>query len=49
VGSFKNLHLQNHWANFIQTWHKSSEEEEGLKFVQIKRITPLKGEVIAKE
>jgi hypothetical protein len=23
VGSFKNL-LQNHWANFNQTWNKSS-------------------------
>jgi hypothetical protein len=23
VGSFKNL-LQNHWANFNQTWHISS-------------------------
>jgi hypothetical protein len=23
VGSFKNL-LQNHWANFNQTWRKSS-------------------------
>jgi hypothetical protein len=24
VGSFKNLLLQNHWANFNQTLHKSS-------------------------
>jgi hypothetical protein len=24
VGSFKNPLLQNHMANFIQTWHKSS-------------------------
>jgi hypothetical protein len=23
VGSFKNPLLQNHWANFNQTWHKS--------------------------
>jgi hypothetical protein len=28
VGSFKNLLLQNHWANFNQTWHKSSLGEE---------------------
>jgi hypothetical protein len=48
VGSFKNLLLQNHWANFNQTWHKSSKEEEGLKFVQIKGIAPLQGEIIAK-
>jgi hypothetical protein len=24
VGSFKNLLLQNYWANFNNTWHKSS-------------------------
>jgi hypothetical protein len=23
MGSFKNLLLQNHWANFNYTWHKS--------------------------
>ena len=23
MGSFKNLLLQNHWANFNQTWHRS--------------------------
>jgi hypothetical protein len=28
MGSFKNLFLQNHWANFNQTWHKSSLEGE---------------------
>jgi hypothetical protein len=28
VGSFKNLLLQNQWANFNQTWHKSSLGEE---------------------
>jgi hypothetical protein len=27
VESFKNL-VQNHWANFNQTWHKSSLGEE---------------------
>jgi hypothetical protein len=48
MGSFKHL-LQNHWANCNQTWHKSSGEEEGFKFVQIKGIAPLQGEVIAKE
>jgi hypothetical protein len=46
VGSFKNL-LQNHWANFNQTWHKPSGE--GLKFVQMKGIAPLKEELIEKE
>jgi hypothetical protein len=29
VGSFKNL--QNHWAKFNQTWHKSSLGE-GIQF-----------------
>jgi hypothetical protein len=24
VGSFENLLIQNHWANFNQTWHISS-------------------------
>jgi hypothetical protein len=24
MGSFKNLLLQNHWANFNQTWNRSS-------------------------
>jgi hypothetical protein len=35
MGSFKNLLLQNHWANFNQTWHKSSLGEDkwrGLPF-----------------
>jgi hypothetical protein len=27
MGSFKSLFLQNHWANFNQTWHKSSWRE----------------------
>jgi hypothetical protein len=28
MGSFKNLFLQIHWANFNQTWHTSSLERE---------------------
>jgi hypothetical protein len=28
--SFKNLLLQNHWANFNQTWHKSFLSEGDL-------------------
>jgi hypothetical protein len=47
MGSFKNLLLQNHWANFNQTWDKSSLGR-GFKFVQIKGIAPLQGEIIAK-
>jgi hypothetical protein len=27
-GNLKIFFLQNHWANFNQTWHKSSLEEE---------------------
>jgi hypothetical protein len=49
MGSFKNLLLQNHHVNFNQTWHKSSLEERGFKFVQLKGIAPLQGEIIAKE
>jgi hypothetical protein len=48
MGSFKNL-LQNHYANFNQTWHKSSLGGMGFKFVQMKGIAPLQGEIIAKE
>ena len=32
--TFKNL-LQNHWANFNQTWHKASLVK-GIQFVQMK-------------
>jgi hypothetical protein len=28
MGSFKNLFLQKHWANFNQTWNKLSLEGE---------------------
>jgi hypothetical protein len=48
MGSFKNL-LQNHLANFNQTWHKSSLGGRGFKFVQTKGIALLQGEIIAKE
>jgi hypothetical protein len=48
MGSFKSL-LQNHRANFNQTWHKSSFGGRGFKFVQMKGIVPLQGEIIAKE
>jgi hypothetical protein len=37
VGSFKNL-LQNHQANFNQTWHKSYLGEGDSKIVQKKGI-----------
>jgi hypothetical protein len=47
MGSFKKLLLQNHWANFNQTRHKSSLGE--FKFVQMKGIALLQGEIIAKE
>jgi hypothetical protein len=48
VGSFKNL-LQNHWANFKQTWHKSSMGEGDLILFKKKGIAPLQGEIKAKE
>jgi hypothetical protein len=31
MGSFKNLFLQNHWANFNQTWLTSSLERERIQ------------------
>jgi hypothetical protein len=48
LGSFDNL-LQNHWANFNQTWNKSFLGGRGFKFLQMKGIAFLEGEVIAKE
>ena len=33
--SFHDLFLQNHSANFYQTWHKSSLGEREFKFVQM--------------
>ena len=30
---FKNLRLQNHWANFSQTWHKASLVEGNSGFI----------------
>jgi hypothetical protein len=47
--SFKNFLLQNHWANFNMTGHKSSFGEWGFKFIQMKGIAPLQGGIIAKE
>ena len=29
---FKKLLLQNHWANFIETWHKASFGEGDSRF-----------------
>jgi hypothetical protein len=46
--SFKNLLLQNHCANFNHTWHKLFLGR-GFKFVQMKGIAPLQGEIIAKK
>jgi hypothetical protein len=48
VGSFKYL-LQNHWASFNQTFHKSSLGGGVQVYTKIKGITPLQGDVIAKE
>jgi hypothetical protein len=31
VGLFKNLLLQNHWANFNQTWHKYYPWVKGIQ------------------
>jgi hypothetical protein len=45
LGSFKNLFLQNHLANFNQTWHKSSLEEEDFSVLK-KGIALLSGEII---
>jgi hypothetical protein len=49
VGSFKNLLLQNYWANFNHTWHKSFLGGRKFKFLQMKGVAPLKGEIIAKQ
>jgi hypothetical protein len=52
MGSFAHLLLQNHWANFNQTLHKSSVGGGWgweFKFVQMEGIVPLEGEIIAKE
>jgi hypothetical protein len=38
----------NYWANFNQAWHKSPLGS-GFKFVQLKGIALLQGEIIAKE
>jgi hypothetical protein len=39
-----NFLLQNHKANFNQTWHKSSLKGGDSSFVQRKGIAPLQGE-----
>jgi hypothetical protein len=41
VGSFKNILLKNHWAQIILGWR-------GFKFIQIKEIALLQGEIIVK-
>jgi hypothetical protein len=47
VGSFDNLFLQNHWANFNQT-RINHPWGRGFKFLQMKGIALLEGEVIGK-
>jgi hypothetical protein len=47
VGSFKNLPLQNHWANFNQTWRKSSLGK-GIQVSKMKGYSPSPREIIAK-
>jgi hypothetical protein len=42
VGSFKIL-LQNHWANFNQSWNKSSLGGKWIQIVQMKWIALLQG------
>jgi hypothetical protein len=42
------LLLQNHWANFNQTW-QIILGGRGFKFVQMKGIVPPQGEIIAKQ
>jgi hypothetical protein len=50
VGSFQNLFLQSHRANFNQTWHKSSSVgSRGFKVIETKGIALLQGEIITKE
>ena len=40
--TFINILLQNHWANFNQTWHKVSLGEG-----KIEGYAPFQGEIIA--
>ena len=42
------LLLQNRWAYFNQTWHKSSLRE-GIQVFQMTGIAALQGEIVAKE
>ena len=41
---FKKILLQNHWANFNQSWHKASLDEDD----QMKGPVLFKGEIIKK-
>ena len=41
---FKNLLLQNHWANYNQTWRKASLGEEDLSFSKLKDHTSTPGD-----
>ena len=38
VENFSHFHLllQNHWANFNQTWHKASSVEEDLSLFKLR-------------
>jgi hypothetical protein len=46
--SFKNIPLQNHWA-ILTRLSTNHPWGRGFKFIQMKGIAPLQGEVIAKE
>ena len=43
IHSFHDLFLQNHSANFYQTWHKSSLGEREFKFVQMMGYASFQG------
>jgi hypothetical protein len=49
MGPLKNLFLQNHCFNFNQAWHKLSLEDDDSRVFKGMGITPLQGEIIAKE
>jgi hypothetical protein len=49
MGSFKNLLLQNHWANFNQTWHKSSFGEGDSSLFKGREQRFSKGIIVERE
>jgi hypothetical protein len=49
VGSFKNLLLQNHWANFKLDLAQIILGCRGFKVIQTKGIALFQGEIIAKK